>query len=79
MKKYFVLTNIIGKLTTSFENELNSIVENIIITNKDIINSIHKCFYKKFSVFEKRVNNYPSLSGKTYNQYNFIYEEEEKP
>ena len=75
---YFVLTNVIGKLTTSFEDELNFIVENI-MTNKEIINSIHNCFYKKFSDFEKRVKNYPSLSGKTYNNYNSIYEEEEKP
>ena len=52
----FVMTRIIAKLSTNFEQELNLIVENLILKN-DIQNIIDECFYKKFSDYEERVYN----------------------
>ena len=57
---YFVINNIIGKLSTSFEQELNLIVEDL-MTKYEIENALSDCFYRKYSDFEERVRKDPTF------------------
>ena len=51
---YFVINNIIGVLSTNFEQELNLIVEEL-MSKYEIENALSGLFFKKFSDFEKRI------------------------
>lgn len=73
----FVIKRISGQLTTSFEQELNLIVENLMIGNK-IQNSIAKCFYRKFTDFDNYVKK--CLYSSSTNDFYVQFEEDiEKP
>lgn len=64
----FIVRNAIETLSESFEKELNSIVEHL-MNDKEIINLISGCFYRKFSDFQKRLKNFSfSKSGYINNQ-----------
>ena len=51
---YFVINNIIGVISTNFEQELNLIVEEL-MSKYEIENALSGLFFKKFSDFEKRI------------------------
>lgn len=73
----FVIKRISGQLTTSFEQELNLIVENLMIGNK-IQNSIANCFYRKFTDFDNYVKK--CLYSPSTNDFYVQFEEDiEKP
>ena len=73
----FVIKRISGQLTTSFEQELNLIVENLMIGNK-IQNSIANCFYRKFTDFDNYVKK--CLYSSSTNDFYVQFEEDiEKP
>lgn len=72
---YFTLNNICDHLSTSFEQNLNNIINNSVI-KPEIQKLIEECFFQKFTDFENTV--------KSYYKSNNIYgpsfsEEEEKP
>ena len=58
---YFVINNIIGILSTNFEQELNLIVEEL-MTKYEIENALSGLFFKKFSDFEKRIGKKSSFN-----------------
>lgn len=63
-KKYyinFVIKNICNQLSSSFEQELNIIVENL-LKNNEIQDIIENCFNKKFSEFAQNAKRYPPFS-----------------
>ena len=65
---YFVITNISDLLSTNFEQELNRIVGQLMITN-EIQNDIGGCFRRKFDDFKELVNHHPAFH-KSMNYYN---------
>ena len=72
---YFTINNISGQLSTSFEQNLNYIINNL-INKPEIKDLITDCFFKKFTDFENNVKTY----YKSNNIYGSPYEEEdEKP
>ena len=58
---YFVVTNIIGKLSTSFEQELNLIVEEL-MSESEVENALSGCFFRKFSDFEQKIKESSSFN-----------------
>ena len=63
---YFVITNIIEKLSSNFEQEFNRIVDEL-MAKKETENTIADCFYKKYSDFEQRVSQYSTFSKRGIN------------
>ena len=53
---YFVIRNIIDKLSSNFEQEFYKIVDELMKKNET------GCFYKKFSNFEQRLSKYSTFS-----------------
>ena len=65
---YFVITNISDLLSTNFEQELNKIVGQLMITN-EIQDDIGGCFRRKFDDFKELINHHPAFH-KSMNYYN---------
>lgn len=65
---YFVMTNIIGKLSESFEKELDLIVEEL-MSEREIEDDLSGFFFKKFSDLEQRIKESAPLNRQGNNYY----------